>query len=305
MCCALLFSALSPAQLAPVARKHETTEVPVLWLIGQSNAEGATAGFWLANPFSPGNAWPHLASQSGVRIWWPGRSTLRPNSIPGFEAYRVGSIQPQNNGSRYIVEDVFGPEAALGSAANTHFGEPVWVFKHTVIATLDPSRPPTFSKTTATTGPYRDMFVEWAKARRWFAERDLVPVIKGIFFVVGEHDLWAPGPDPELFARNFGVNLARWITDVRTDLASNPGPHPIPVVLSQVHDRHVPRDTYQSAEILMRAGQAQVAQQVAAVALTSTDGLSLYPNLNQNHFDAVGSMQLGFRLFQSLRPLLR
>ncbi len=49
----ILFSSLSPCP--EVSASGPLRKVPVIWLLGQSHANGSTLGYWLANPLVPTN----------------------------------------------------------------------------------------------------------------------------------------------------------------------------------------------------------------------------------------------------------
>ena len=54
----------------------------------------------------------------------------------------------------------------------------------------------------------------------------------------------------------------------------------------------------------MRATQARVAAADPWVELTTTDAFTLDPSIGQVHFDAIGTVQLGYALFGSLASML-
>ena len=59
------------------------------------------------------------------------------------------------------------------------------------------------------------------------------------------------------------------------------------------------------SEVLVRAAQAQVAASDPWVALCPVDGITLEPSGGYVHFDSQGYVDLGYRLFQTLQPMLR
>ena len=299
-----LLSDLEPLRAQGQATRQARRPVPVIWVIGQSNAHGSAFGYWLSNPVGPGAAHSHLAATPGVKTWWPGRSVRRPSSQPGWEPYRTGSIAMVNNSTFWIDENRFGPEASLAGAARNHFGE-VYLYKFCWVARLDPRAVPTFSRgATAHDGLYGLMMQNWNAAANALREQGLEPDIKGIFWVQGEGDTRATGqPDLLLYARAYEPNLTRFIADLRGDLPQQR--YPIPFVISQLHDQHIPRSVWEPGETLVRAAQAQVAANDEFTVLCPTDGLTIDNDQGLVHFDGQGLVDLGYRLFRSVEPFHR
>ncbi len=291
------------AAVTPSSRPIVNRTVPVVWVIGQSNACGATLGYWLNNPITAG-VHRRLAYQPRVRIWWPGASASRPWSAPAWETYQTGSNAMVNNSSYWITENRFGTEASLADGVQSFYGE-AWVHKFAWVSRLDPRSVPTFSRgATERDGLYGTMMQNWRAAEAQLRAQGLSPSIKGIIWIQGEGDTRAIGQtDLLLYARDYAVNLTRFIADLRNDLA--PGRPPIPFVISQLHDRHEPRNVWAPGEVLVRAAQAQVAASDPWVALCPVDNLTLDPASGYIHYDYQGYVDLGYRLFQTLRPMLR
>lgn len=289
--------------ITPSSRPIANRVVPVVWVIGQSNACGSSLGYWLNNPFTAG-VHRRLAYQAKVRIWWPGGSVSRPQSAPAWEAYQTGSNAMVNNSSYWITENRFGTEASLADGVQSHFGE-AWIYKFAMVSRLDPRSTPTFSRgPTERDGLYGTMMQNWRVAEAHLRAQGLSPSIKGIIWIQGEGDTRAIGnPDLLLYARDYAQNLTRFIADLRNDLA--PGRPPIPFVISQLHDQHEPRINWASGEVLVRAAQAQVAAQDPWAALCPVDNITLNPAGGFVHFDDQGYVDLGYRLFQTLQPMLR
>ncbi len=268
-------------------------EVPVFWLVGQSNCAGGANGFWLANPFAPGNRWPRLAYQPFVKIWWPGPSAQRPTSRPSWEDYRTGSFAPINNANWHLTEANFGPEASFGDAASSALGEPVWLFKFVSVAALNPDHHPTFSKVAGRETLFDEIVREWRRAAAALEAQDLVPQIRGVCWIQGEYDFIAS------YSTSYATHLTRFIGDVRTAIARiNPDNVPVRFMIAEMHDRHVPSATYDIPEAHVRAAQVFVSATVEDVFLTDVDDLPLDPlSPSLVHFDAVGDVLLGQRMF--------
>jgi hypothetical protein len=278
--------------------KSERATVPVFWLIGQSNANGSTAGFWLANPLLPENRWPKLASQPDLKIWWPGASGQRPDSEAGWESYRTGSLDRVNNSSIFINEGNFGVEASFGSAAVEHFGEPVYVFKYAAVAGLHPQLDESWSKRARRSELYASLLREWGRAKGALEAQGLVPEIRGILWFHGEGDAFAPGGDPQRYAREYDKHLKQLIEDFRRDLRSPKAPF----VIVQFHDRHIPREDWRRGEELLREAQAKVQKGVKWTVVHPTDGFAVDPECpGAVHFTAVGTIENGFALFETWR----
>ncbi|MFO1050954.1 MAG: sialate O-acetylesterase [Planctomycetota bacterium] len=292
-------AALAPAQngtssvIPPSAQR--VREVPVFWFIGQSNCAGGSNGFWLANPFAPGNRWPQLAAQSFTRIWWQGASAMRPNAKPAWEDYRTGQLTPINNSNFQLNEANFGPEASFGDAAARALGEPVFLFKFVAIAPLHPDAPITFSRRPDRETVFDTILSDWQQAARALRQQGLVPRVRGICWIQGEYDLGLS------YAPSYAQNLTQLIADFRAAILRIDPDNGVPrFVISRMHDRHVPRSAFSLGEATLRAAQAQVASTVPGAVLVDTDDLPLdlaSPNLV--HFDSVGDVLLGFRLFSS------
>lgn len=270
-----------------------TREVSVFWLIGQSNTAGGTNGNWLGNPYQPGNRWYGLHSQDAVRIWWPGPSAIRPNSKAGWESYRTGILVPITNANWHLTEPNFGPEASFGAAATTALGEPVYLFKYVAVAPLHPDGPTTFSRLVGRESIFDDLFREWQRAVTAMRADHLVPRVRGVCWIHGESDLSAT------FGNAYAQNLTAFIGDVRTGIGRvNPDNGPVRFVIAEMHDRHVPASSFDPFEALIRAAQAQVVRTVPDVFLTDVDDLTLDQNsASWVHFDAPGSIRLGYRMF--------
>lgn len=304
---ALLIAATAGAQAptptfpAPVLQERPDPgtprEVPVFWLIGQSNAVGPVSGFWLSNPLNAGGRYYHLHSQLDLNIWWRGHSSQRPMSRPGWESYRTGFFLPLNNATYDIAEGACGPESSFGGAAVQALGEPVYVFKFTGIIALHPDAPQTFSKREGRETFYDAMIAEWQLASERLRARNLVPRVHGILWVHGEAD-FVPG-----YAESYGQNLARFVTDVRADILRLwPDNGPVRFVIAEMHDRHVPASGFDRNEALIRAGQLHVVRTVPNCALVDVDDLPLDTSSPFHvHFDPIGIMTLGERLFAAWR----
>ncbi len=303
-CLGLALAAYSDAPRAQTRTVGAHRPVPVVWVIGQSNAHGAASGYWLSNPVGPGARYTRLSAPTGVRTWWPGTTQRRPTSAPGWEPYRTGCIAMVNNASVWITEERFGPEASLGDAVKNRFGE-AWIYKFTWVARLDPRAVPSFSRgATATDGLYGVMFQNWLHAVAHLHAQGLEPDIKAICWVQGEGDTRATGhPDLLLYARAYEANLNQFIADLRSDLG--PTRRPIPFVISQLHDQHVPREVWGPGETLVRAAQANVAAADPFTVLCPIDGISIENDQGMIHFDEQGLVDLGYRMFQTLAPLLQ
>jgi hypothetical protein len=269
----------------------------VFWLVGQSNAAGPVSGFWLANPFLAGRRYGHLQNQPRVQIWWPGDSDLRPSSPPGWESYATGYFWPVNNSCAYPAEGGFGPEASFGDAAQRALGEPVHLFKFPRIVALHPDAPQTFSKRADRETVYDEMMAEWRRSAAHLRAQNLVPKVRGVLWVHGESDFF---PNRAI---SYGTHLARFIHDVRADvLRTDPDNGPIRFVISEMHDRHVPAAQWDRNEAELRAAQLDVVRTVPDCALADVDDLTLDQNSTAFvHFDAVGILTLGERLFAAWR----
>lgn len=286
------------------SRRAAREPVPVMWLLGQSNANGALAGFWLANPLADGKEFNALASQERVKIWWPGKSAQRPDSKPGWESYRTGSIEPVNNATYHLTEGAFGPECSIGAAAAEHFGATVHVFKYSVVSALRTDFKASWTKTKDGVGLYGDVMREWRRAAEALIAEGKEPQIHGVFFSQGESDRDQ--------ADGYHARLVRFLADLRADLAEfAPKPTgsrsrralPIPVVLGQLHARHEPRAEWEKGEELIRKAQAKIAADDPHTALCPTDDLPLMAP-GDIHFDGPGSIRYGYEMFAQLRTML-
>jgi hypothetical protein len=302
VCTALLPDAVGQATAdVPTGRP---VAVPVLWQIGQSNANGSISGYWLSNPASPGNRWPHLAWQPEVRIWWPGASTRRPTSLPAWESYRTGWLPSTNNATYYINEGNFGVECSMTHAAAQALGGQVFLFKFAAVAALNPRARPTFAKSAGPGEVYDRMLREWAAATRWLAARGLVPDVQGVFWVHGEQDAFAPPPDTMLWAREYEAHVRQLIRDLREDLAPSGDQErrPIPFVIVQLHDRHEPRATWQAREDVLRGAQARIADDDPMTGLCSVERIEVDPATpSAIHYTPAGTIELGFEMFRTWR----
>jgi hypothetical protein len=279
------------SKLPPHQRR--TREVPVFFLLGQSNCAGGTNGFWLSHAQQPGNRWPHLAYQPFVKIWWPGNTPARPLSVPRWEDYRTGVLDRVNNSNAQLTEGNFGPEAAFGEAASLGLGEAVYLFKYSVVAPMNPAGDPTFSKVPGRVTVFDDILRDWRRADAALRAFGLIPKVLGIMIIHGEYDMFVP------YAPTYAQHLSQFIVDLRAELSRNDPDSAMPkVVLSQLHDRHVPRAQFVNSENLVRAAQVRVTQTVPEVYLTETGDLTLdVHSPNYVHFDAPGSIRLGARMF--------
>lgn len=296
---AAALSAQGPVPTFPAPLEHqkprpeEPTEVPVFWLLGQSNAVGPVSGYWLSNPFYAGGRYHHLHHQLDLWIWWPGPSTLRPGAQRAWETYKTGFFHAVNNATHKIAETNAGPEAAFGGAATEWFDAPVHLFKFARVIALNPDAPTTFSKRSDRETAYDEMFAEWQIAAHRMRERNLIPKVRGVLWVHGEADL------PAAYAASYGRHLARFVTDLRADLLRlAPDNGPVRFVISELHDRHVPASGFDRGEAAIRAAQLHVVRTVPDCRLVNVDDLSLDPTSSFHvHFDAIGTMTLGERLF--------
>jgi hypothetical protein len=289
----LTFPAPVQVELEPTAPR----EVPVFWLLGQSNAAGPGAGFWLANPFSAGGRYQGMNEQVDLWIWWPGDSNQRPASPAAWETFKCGFFLAVNNSSHFPIEGGFGPEASFGHAAVRALGEPVFLFKFTRIAALQPDDPVTFSKRPDRETVYDEMFAEWHRARTQLLAAGRIPVLRGVLWVQGENDL-RPG-----YADSYGRHLARFVADLRADVRrQQPDNGPVRFVVSEMHDRHIPRSYYAVHETALRNGQLQAVRAVPDCALAEVDDLPLdLSSGNLVHFDSLGIVLLGQRMFAAWR----
>ncbi|MCC6783728.1 MAG: hypothetical protein IT457_12870 [Planctomycetes bacterium] len=270
-------------------------EVPVFWLLGQSNCAGGAHGNWLSNPFTPGNRWPQLAYQPFAKIWWPGPSAMRPNSRPGWEDYRTGQGANVNNANWHLTEPNFGPEAGFADAASRALGEPVYLFKFVAVAALNPDANPSFSKLPDRESLFDEIIREWRRAAAALDAADLVPQIRGIVWIQGEYDFIAN------FSDTYGTHLTRFIGDLRGTIATlHQDNVPVRFVIAEMHDRHVPASFFDYGEARLRAAQQQVASTLEDVFVTDVDDLPLdFGSPAHVHFDGLGGVLLGQRLFAS------
>ncbi len=280
------------------------TKVPVFWILGQSNAGGATPGFWLANPLIKENKWPHLAKQSNVKVWWPGKTKFRPNSVAGWESYVTGSVKPDNNSSSWINELAFGPEASLGEAAAKHFGRDVYLFKVTGVGGL--SNMPNLTTWSKQPGSYYERaLTQWKLASAAMIKQGLLPDVKAVFWIQGESD----GGQ----AKAYEGLLKQFIADMRKDIkASIPrklrrklrSPFPLPFVISQLHDQHLSRTWWAPIEVILRTAQLRVAESDRYALLCTTETLVVPQTGHAVHYDAVSQVKHGFILFDTLKRAL-
>ncbi len=270
--------------------------VPVFWVIGQSNAEGATAGYWLRASTPAGPRHPELAVQPDVKIWWPGHSPTRPTSPARWEGYVTGEIATAiNNAAYFITENTFGTEASLGHGLRKRLGEPVWIFKFTKVAALYPAAQPSWSKSAAPGGLYDSMIAEWHRAADALRAQGLAPDVRGLFWLQGEGDR---GPN-NTWAQQYETNLRRFITDLRADLAgdtgADDGPLRAPFVIAALHPNHQPPSFWDAAEAIIRTAEQTVALADKRVVYVETSQITLDKSSpNWVHFDGAGYVQLGY-----------
>jgi hypothetical protein len=286
-----------PAPLEVDATDAEPGEVPVFFLLGQSNAVGPAGGFLLANPFFLGGRYYPLHEQVDLRIWWPGNTPQRPRSPAAWEHYKTGFFDAVNNSSHNPIEGGYGPEAAFGAAAIQSLGKPIFLFKFTRIVALHPDAQPTFSKRSDRETVYDDLIGEWRKASDALRAAGLVPKVMGAIWVHGEADF------PPSLAPTYGQHLVTFLTDIRRDvLRMNPDNGPMRWIVSELHDRHVPANFFDQAEAEIRAGQLHAVRTVPDSVLVDTDDLGLdLGSPNYVHFDPLGVILLGERMFTAWR----